>query len=98
KEMLLNFANGIQRLDSGVYITGPLLSYFGQWDAMSRPKRLGWSFFDYEDTSVQTDKYGFVSCIQFLVASNFGYSGFEQRFNVIGDGLDQPNYALAMLH
>ena len=86
---LVNFASATYLKLYGVYIMGGLLRYLGKNAAKLRPQKMGWSLFDYETTSYQTDRYSFVNCLQLVVSSNFGYQGFENAFKVISDGRDE---------
>lgn len=88
-QLLLNFASATYLGIGAVYIMGLLLRWFGQLSADERPTRLGWSLFDYETMSYQTDTYGFVNCVEVIVSSNFRYRGYDKLFRVLGDGKDE---------
>lgn len=80
--MVLNFASATSASILGVYIMDLLLAFFGNNTANNRPKKMGWSFFDYETNGFSTDLYGVLNCVQIIVASNFEYRGYDGKFTV----------------
>lgn len=83
-EIVLNFASATWYGVIGVYIMGDLLGYFGQNSAPNRLTKFGWAMFDYEYEKYQTDIYGSLDIVNLIISSNFNYSGFEEKFKVIG--------------
>jgi len=88
-ELLWNVASAGRAGTSGVAIVARLLAYLGARPAPRRPARLGWALFDYETARCQTNRYGLLDVVQLIIASNFGYRGYEAAFRVIGDGSDE---------
>ncbi len=83
-DVVLNFASATWYGVIGVYIMGDLLSFFGAKSAANRPAQFGWTLFDYQFEKYNTDTYGWLDIVQFIIASNRNYSGYENTFNVIG--------------
>ncbi len=82
-EILLNYASG-NWYGRGVYVMQRLLGHFGLFDAAERVKTFGWTLFDYAFWKYETDQYGEIDIIRFLISSNFGYAGFQRKFKVRG--------------
>ncbi|WP_300543993.1 hypothetical protein [Maricaulis sp.] len=83
-DAVLNYASATWYGVIGVYIMGDLLSYFGANSAANRPAQFGWTLFDYQFEKYNTDTYGWMDIVQFIISSNHNYSGYENPFNVIG--------------
>ncbi|HRH48424.1 MAG TPA: hypothetical protein PLP23_06725 [Panacibacter sp.] len=81
-QMLINFASGVKRIISGVYIMDYILQYFGLKNASSRPALLGWSLFDYITSNYSTSTYGNINVLQMIISSNFGYSKYPDEYTV----------------
>lgn len=81
-DLSLDFASAVQVGFLGVYIADRVLGFFGSTPAGGRPARLGWTLFDYITSTYPTDTYGSIDVLQLLIASNFGYEGFEDAFRV----------------
>jgi len=76
-KMLLNYASGTLGL-LGVEINRGLLGAMG--DKASRPSRWGWSFFDYEDQTQVTNKYGKLTVIDLVIAANHAYANYPDGY------------------
>lgn len=86
---LINFASATSGPADGqvVYVQEPFLNWLGSTDAAGRPRNLGWALFDYESNYYQsTIGSWLVNCVQIVVASNFGYEGYEEPFRVRNPG------------
>ncbi|WP_148663595.1 hypothetical protein [Bosea vaviloviae] len=81
-ELLVNFATAAQAAVFKVQTIGFILSYFGQQSGEKRPRSLGWSLFDFEDTAYLTSTYGPMTITQLMIASNFRYFEFPDEFSV----------------
>lgn len=51
-------------------------------EATDRPVTLGWSLFDYIATGVYTYPYSYITPLQIIIASNFGYDAYKEKFQV----------------
>jgi len=89
-DVLLNFASGTTCVVFGVYIDQFILQWLGASPAATRPARLGWTLHDFVDAAYGTDKYGAMSLIQIVVASNFGYAAYPETFNPFAPGAVLP--------
>jgi 1-phosphatidylinositol phosphodiesterase len=81
-EVSLNFVSAVRLGLLGLYIGGDLLAKFGELPAADRPKKFGWMLFDYPFAPYHTDNYDRVVIVNFIIASNFGYAGYEHEFTV----------------
>jgi len=89
-DLLLNYASAVVDFALVVDIKPGVLDKLGGSVASSRPTRLGWSLFDFENTPYPTDTYGMMTVVQIIVASNSGYDPYSGTFQVTGDGKDEP--------
>ncbi len=62
-----------------VYIQDSILNYFGS----NRPANFGWTMLDYENWTYPTDKYGDLNLIKVIIASNFQYKEYAEKFKVL---------------
>jgi hypothetical protein len=81
-ESVLNFASATW-VGMGLYIMPDLLNFFGQNAAAQRPSKFGWIMFDYGLDNFDTDIYSKLNIVTMIIASNFGYRGYEKKFKVI---------------
>ncbi|MEE8046293.1 MAG: hypothetical protein V3T49_05580, partial [Dehalococcoidia bacterium] len=82
-EVVLNFASATYFGVIGIYVMGDLLRYFGANPAASRPQKFGWTMFDYSFEQYETDIYDWVDIVKMVISSNFNYTGYEKKFQVI---------------
>ena len=82
--VFLNYASACVLGAAGVYCHRHLIDWLGGETVGRRPKKLGWVFMDYESDCYYTDEYANVDLPGLIIASNFQYEGFTQRFKVIG--------------
>lgn len=69
----------------GIYIMDKLLANFGKTSKEEgRPSKLGWILFDYGFNKINTEQYGYIDIIEFIIDSNFGYPKYPSRFEVSG--------------
>ena len=67
-----------------VYIQDSILNYFGRMPVVMRPANFGWLMLDYESFTYPSDKYGNMNLLNLIIASNFGYEGYTDKFKVSG--------------
>lgn len=84
RAVFLNYASACVLGAAGVYCHRHLLDWLGGETVGLRPKKLGWVFMDYESDCYYTDEYANVDLPGIIIASNFQYGGYTQRFKVIG--------------
>lgn len=82
--VVLNFASATWYGIIGVYIMGDMLGYFGANSSANRPAKFGWILFDYQFEQYNTDTYGWLDIVRFIISSNRSYSGYENNFKIIG--------------
>lgn len=82
--VFLNYASACVLGAAGVYCHRHLIDWLGSETVGRRPKKLGWVFMDYESDCRYTNEYANVDLPGLIIASNFQYEGFTQRFKVIG--------------
>ena len=89
--MVFNFASATWYAAFGVYSTvlRLLLNYFGAKAATNRPAKFGWLLMNYPFNKYNTDTYGPLDVVTIIIASNFGYQGYEDEFQVVPDGKDE---------
>ncbi len=68
----------------GVYIMDALLSYWGKSMPQSRERKIGWLMFDYPFQIYNTDRFGYINIIDFIINSNFGYNAYANTFALKG--------------
>lgn len=84
RAVFLNYASACVLGAAGVYCHRHLLDWLGGETVGRRPRKLGWVFMDYESDCYYTDEYANVDLPGIIIASNFQYEGFTQRFKVVG--------------
>ena len=80
---MLNFASATWFGAIGVYVMDDLLNYFGQYAAAQRPTKLGWTLFDYPFNTYVTDKYAGLNIVTMVIASNFNYASYPDKFQIV---------------
>lgn len=80
--VLINFASATLFGVAKLLIMKDLLNYFGNLSLQDRPTQFGWIMFDYEFDEYQTNTYGGMTIVDLIIASNFGYEGYENTFQV----------------
>lgn len=86
-KVVLNYASACKYGAVGVYIHKKLLAYFGK-EKHLRPSKLGWIMLDYAFDRYKTDVYGSMDIVDIIVASNFGYLGFEHSFRLAAEHVE----------
>lgn len=83
--VVLNFVSAVQGGIplAGLYIDRELLGKFGTFRAAERPAKFGWMLCDFPFRGRSTDKYGIVTIADFIIASNFGYFGYQETFSML---------------
>lgn len=84
--IVLNYASGRQGFHYlyKVFIEDSILNYFGSLSLPERPTNFGWLMMDYESYIYPSDKYGNMNLLKLIIASNFGYTGYTEKFKVSG--------------
>ena len=81
-----NFASATRLKLFGVQIIPDLLNYFGAKPAAQRPAHFGWLLLDYAFNQYTTDTYGALDLVTLIIASNFGYHGYDRTFRIVSNG------------
>jgi hypothetical protein len=83
KAIFLNFVSATMAFGSlGLYVNGEVLDKFGAYTASGRPEKFGWMLFDYAFTAYPVSRYQYVSLLDFIIASNSRYVGYEDAFSI----------------
>lgn len=81
--LVLNYASATWYFLKGVYILDSVMNWFGKKGVTERPKNIGWILMDYEDRPfVMTPGKENVTMVDLIIASNFNYIDFEDKFSV----------------
>lgn len=84
--LLINFASATYF----IVLPKPLIQYlvlneFGKYDGDQRKWQIGsfgWTFFDYVSTVYTTSNGNSINIVSFIISSNFGYTGFDNKFDM----------------
>ena len=80
--MVFNFASAIigEFIPLGVYVNSMFVYDLGNEPKENRLMPGGWTFFDFLTSSYCTDKYGYLSAIDLIIDSNYGWQNYPDSF------------------
>jgi len=82
RRLLLNYASATYFGVTGIYIMQDVLSFLGDATLSPDGMRLGWSLFDYEETTYPLSTGGRANVVQLFIASNAHYWNYPRPFQV----------------
>lgn len=80
--MVFNFASAVigESIPLGVYVNSMFVYDLGSEPKENRLMPGGWTFFDFLTSSYCTDKYGYLSAIDLIIDSNYGWQNYPDSF------------------